>query len=464
VAFLAAKKPSILVVGMLNTKGREIHFLAEQINKAGGTPIIMETSCGAEGVGANIPVSELISKAGYNKDDVFKMSRMEAQEIVARGGIIKVKELLKEGKLDGVIAYGGATTTYIACKIMRSLPIGIPKIMCSTLASGDCRPYIEFRDIAMFYPLGEIGLNRLTKKILSNAAGMVVGAATAPLFENGKTKPLIGCTVVGVAAPCCENVSRFFESKGYEVITFHGTGSGLVMEALIRQGEIAGVLDISTHEITDLICGGDMHAGSDRLTAASEIGIPQVVSTAGLDGIAFSCSKEEILNKGFRSKVTGIPLDKEKELPGRAIIQHTPSLTVVGILPDEARKIAEYIVEKLNRAKGPTVLIIPMRGWSRYDIKDISCSGFPSDKKGPGPLWDGGSDVNPNWSKRAVAFVEVVKKLADKTNPKLDILICDMHINEPEFANLVGSIFDEMLIGTWKKGAHRNDPRIEPMS
>jgi len=444
------KTPTIVVVGILNTKGNEIKFLAEQVREAGGNPIIMEISCGGEVGWADVPVSELISKAGYTKDEVFKSNRTKAMEIVAKGGIKKVEEMLKEGKLDGIIAHGGSTSTFIGSKIMQSLPIGIPKIMSSTLAFGDCRPYVQGRDIAMFYPLVEEGLNKVTRRVLTNAAGMIVGASMAPSVKKEEIKPLIGCTILGPVGPCTERVSRYFETRGYDLIKLQAVGGGALLEELIRDGEIVGSLDIATIEIAHLVCGAEAQPTPTRLTAAGEMGIPQVVSTGCLEYIGFEGSREMIIQRKLRSKITGgLFEEEEKKFPGRAINAHTPFITEIGTLPIEAQKIAEDIIIKLNRAKGPTALVIPMRGWSKYDI--IS-----------GPFWAGGDPINPNWSKRAVAFVEVVKKLVDKTNPNLDVLICDRHINEPEFADLLIKIFDEMLRGVWKKGMHRDETKVEP--
>lgn len=457
---MKAKKPTIVVAGILDTKGKEIKFLAERVRKAGGDPVIMEISCGGEVGWADIPASELISKEGYTKEDVFKLDRIKAAEIIARGGIKKAKELLKEGKLDGIIAHGGATSTFIGSKIMQSLPIGVPKIMSSTMTTGDCSPYVGTRDIAMFYPIVEMGLNKVTRKVLTNAAGMIVGASKAPLVEKEEIKPLIGCMVLGIVAPCAERLASHFESKGYDVMSIHAAGSGAIMEELIRDGEIVGALDIATMEISILVCGGELHVEPNRLTAAAEMGIPQVVSTGGLDNIAPGGTRDMIIQRKLRSKITGeLYEEEEKKFPGRAIIQHTPTVATMGTLPIEVQKIAEHMIMKLNRAKGPTALIVPMRGWSKYEISAEMVTVLKT--KDPGPFWDGGDVTNPNWSKRAVAFVEVVKKLVDKTNPNLDILICDRHINEPEFADLLITIFDEMLRGVWKKGMHRDKDKVE---
>ena len=461
---MKAKKPTIVVAGILDTKGNEIKFLAEQVRKAGGNPIIMEISCGGEVGWADIPVSELISKEGYTKDDIFKLDRIKAADIIAKGGIKKVKEMLEEGKLDGIIAHGGATSTFIGSKIMQSLPLGVPKIMSSTLATGDCRPYIGTRDIAMFYPIVEMGLNKVTRKVLTNAAAMIVGGSMAPSVEKEEIKPLIGCTILGVVAPCTERASRHFESRGYDLINLHAVGGGASLEELIRDGEIVGSLDIATHEMTDLACGGEMHAGPSRLSAAGEMGIPQVVSTGGLDFLGPGGNRSQIIERKLRSKVTGgLFEEEEKKFQGRSIVNRTPNAAAVGILPEEAQKVAEAMVTRLNKVKGPTVLVVPMQGWGEYDISEEMARTNPSltKGKGPGPYWDGGSTVNPNWSKRAVAFVEVVKKLVDKSNPNLDVLICDRHINEPEFANLLITIFDEMLRGVWKKGMHRDKDKVE---
>lgn len=444
------RKPNILVAGILDTKGQEIKYLAERVKAAGGEPTVLELSVGDEVGWADISVSTVLLKIGRNKEDVFSLDRGKASDIIVEGAKKIASELLEEGKLDGIIAYGGSMGASMATRIMQSLPIGIPKLMLTTMASGDVSPYVGTKDICLMYPIAEAGLNRVTRRILNNAAGAVVGMANAPELEAGEERPLIGCMMFGVTTPCVLRASRYFEGKGYDVLINHAVGSGgRSLEELIRDGYIVGVLDITTHEIGDHLLGGVLDAGPDRLTAAGETGIPQVVAPGGLD----------LINFGPKNTVPERLL-RETDQPGRGLYIHNPTVTCVGVSTEEAYKIGEHIANKLNAAKGATVLCVPMRGWGACDLpapnKALGWAG-----PGPGPVWASDPD-HPEWSLRAGYFVAALRKVIDRNKPNLDVLLVDKHLNEPEFADLMAELLDEMLAGKWMKGSHRDLPYILP--
>jgi len=442
------RKPNILVAGILDTKGQEIKFLAERVKAAGGIPTIMELSVGKEVGWADISVSAVLQEIGKTTDEVFSLDRGKASDIIVEGAKKLAARLLEEGKLDGMIAYGGSMGASMATRVMQSLPIGVPKLMLTTMASGDVRPYVGTRDICMMYPIAEAGLNKVTRTILNNAAGAIVGMATPPEMETADERPLIGCMMFGVTTPCVLRASQYFEKRNYDVLINHAVGSGgRSMEELIRDGYIVGVLDITTHEIGDYLLGGVLSAGPDRLTAAGDMGIPQVIAPGGLDLINFG-PKDTVPER----------LLKETDQPGRGLYIHNPTVTCIGVSTEEAYRIGEHIANKLNAAKGPTALCVPMRGWGACDLpapnKDLGWAG-----PGPGPVWASDPD-HPEWSLRAGYFVAALRKVIDRNKPNLDVLIVDKHLNEPEFADLMAELLEEMLNGTWKKGSHHDLPYI----
>jgi uncharacterized protein (UPF0261 family) len=442
------RKPNILVAGILDTKGQEIKFLAERVKAAGGIPMIMELSVGKDVGWADISVSTILQEVGKTADEVFSLDRGKASDIIVEGAKKLAARLLEEGKLDGMIAYGGSMGASMATRVMQSLPIGVPKMMLTTMASGDVRPYVGTSDICMMYPIAEAGLNKVTRTILNNAAGAIVGMATPPEIEAADDRPLIGCMMFGVTTPCVLRASKYFEERNYDVLINHAVGSGgRSMEELIRDGYIVGVLDITTHEIGDYLLGGVLSAGPDRLTAAGEMGIPQVIAPGGLDLINFG-PKDTVPER----------LLKETDQPGRGLYVHNPTVTCIGVSTEEAYRIGEHIANKLNAAKGPTAICVPMRGWGACDLpapnKDLGWAG-----PGPGPVWASDPD-HPEWSLRAGYFVSALRKVIDRNKPNLDVLLVDKHLNEPEFADLMSELLEEMLNGTWKKGSHQDLPYI----
>ncbi|MBN2322905.1 MAG: Tm-1-like ATP-binding domain-containing protein [Spirochaetes bacterium] len=439
-----AKKIHIVVAGILDTKGNEIRYIAERIRAAGGEPLILELSVGKEAGWADIGVSEVVKRVGSSTKEIFSMERAKASDIIVKGAIEIVVDLLKKGKMDGIIAMAGSMGTSMATRVMQTLPIGVPKVMLSTMTSGDVRPYVGTKDICMVYPIAEVGLNSVTRKVLNNAAGAVVGMASAPAPEKEEEKPLIGCMMFGVTTPAVLHASKYFETRGYDVMINHAVGSGgQSMEELISDGYITGILDITTHEIADFMLGGVLSAGPDRLTAAGKKGIPQVVAPGGLDVINFTTP--DSVPKHY---------ENELDIPGRIIKVHNPTVTVVGTSLDEAHRIAVHIAQKLNKAKGPTALCVPMKGWGAYDTAKKSPElGWAEDS--PGPTWVGDPD-RKEWSWRSQYFVKGLREAIDRNKKNLDVLIVDRHMNETAFADLLAELLDEMLDGRWGKGSHHD--------
>lgn len=444
-------RPRILVAGILDTKGAEVRYLAERVRAAGGEPTIMELTPGGEVGWADIGVGVLTAKVDQTPADLAKLERSAAAEIVTTGGRALALELLAAGRLDGMIGFGGSMGTSIAAQIMAALPIGLPKLLVSTMTSGDVRPYVGTKDIAMLYPIAEVGLNRVTRRVLNNAAAAIVGMATAPAMEAVEDRPLIGCMMFGVTTPCVLRASKYFEDRGYDVMVNHAVGSGgRSMEELIADGHIVGMLDITTHEVGDELLGGVLSAGPDRLTAAGKRGIPQVVSVGGLD----------IINFGARDTVPE-RLMRELDVPGRAVYVHNPTVTAIGTTMDEVHRVGREIGTKLNLATGPTAFVIPLRGWGAVDLavadKALGWAG-----SSPGPVWIA-DEEHPERTRRAAPFVRGLLETIDLEKSNVDVLLVDRHMNEPEFADLMAELLEEMLAGRWHKGSHGTGPDIVPL-
>lgn len=437
------KKPKILVCGILDTKGKEIQFLKERVEACGGFARILEISVGNEVGWADIPLSAVLAEVNKKSADIVALSRDKACDLVIEGAQQLVKKMHEAGDVDGLIGYGGSMGASITTAIMRTLPIGFPKLMLTTMASGDIRHYVGTKDIAMMYPIAEAGLNSVTRQVLSRAAGSIVGMCNAALPDAREEKPLIGCMMFGVTTPCVLEASGYFEKKGeYDVIINHAIGTGgRSMEEMIDDGFIKGILDITTHELVDERFGGVLPAGPDRLTAAGRVGIPQVIAPGGM----------EILNFGPKDTVPERHMSNI-HIPGKGLYVHNPNVTCVGTSPDEIRESAREIAEKLNKAKGPTTFCIPMRGWSATDLKeadkDLGWSG-----PGAGPCWVE-DEKHPGWSLRSTAFYDELKKYLDTSKDNIEVMVMDLHLNQPEFALLMAKILEDMLCGEYTKGKY----------
>ena len=306
--------------------------------------------------------------------------------------------------------------------------------------------------IAMIYLIAEAGLTRVTPKVLNNAAGSIVGMATAPALPAEADKPLIGCMMFGVTTPTVLRASAYFEARGYDAMVNHAVGSGgRSMEELIADGYIVGMLDITTHEIADELFGGVLGAGPDRLTAAGRRGIPQVVSVGGLDLINFGA--RDTLAKKY---------EEEEHLPGRAIYVHDPTVTCAGVSVGEAEQLGRELATKLSSATGPTALCIPLRGWGAVDLaapdKALGWAG-----PGPGPVWWADAE-HPEWSLRNRHLIGGLVEKFDFDKPNLDVLAVDRHMNDPAFADFMAELLEEMVAGRWTKGSHHDRPEVIPLT
>ena len=248
-------KPHVMCLGILDIKGDEIKYLANEIRKNGANVTIMDISLGSEATWADIPLSQVLAADQVLKEDVFKASRAEAIELVGKAGAKKIMELYHQRQVDGVIAWGGSVGTSVATRIMRALPIGFPKVMMCTLAAGDVSSWLGNKDIYIVNPIGEKGINRVTQRTVSNAAAAIVAMASVKSASTEDQRPLVALTAYGTTTPTVMKCAEFMEQRGWDTIIIHQVGTGATMEGLIRSGQIAAVYDITPGELSNNFFG-----------------------------------------------------------------------------------------------------------------------------------------------------------------------------------------------------------------
>jgi len=450
-------KPNIICPGILNTKGNEIRYLGEQIKKYGGQPVYMDLSLGGEEKWADITLEEVLSSNGTSKEDVWKSTRTEAIDLVGNAGAVKIMELYEKGEVDGIISWAGTVGTSAISIVMRALPMGVPKMMLCSAASGDVSMWVGGMDIYMLNMIAEKGMNRVIRKAVANSAAGIVHMAKVGEIKDTDVKPLAAITAYGTTTPTVMELEKHLEDRGWDTIIIHQVGTGAIMEDLIRNSDITAVLDITIGELSN-----NMHHTTfaipdnwrgERLTAASDMGIPQVVSPGGLAQIAWGAPDtvtKEILAEYKAEKRVSY---KNSDAP----YVHNPAVTCLAPTLEETEILADEIISKLNHTKGPTALIVPMRGWSAYDQSAELATlerGWASEK-GDGPVWLP-DPKNPKWSKRATLMFSVFEKKIDRNNKNLDLLQCDMHILDKAYIELVNGCIDDMLDKKWKKGLYRD--------
>ncbi len=345
---------TVLLIGTLDTKGSEIAFVRDLLGQAGVDSLVLDAgSLGVPAFTGDIPREVVFAAAGSSLGEIQKQNdRGKAVTAAALGTAKLAVKLHQQGNIDGILGLGGSAGTTIATAAMRLIPYGLPKLMVSTLASGQVAPYVGIRDILMMPAVVDLcGLNRLSRQILANAAGAMIGMLQARYKPGATDKRLIAATMFGVTTPCVEHAKHIMEAAGFEALVFHATGTGgRTMEALIQDGLIAGVLDLTTTELADELVGGILSAGPDRLTAAAMCGVPQVISLGALDMVNFG-------------PLATVPAKFE----GRRFYQHNPNVTLMRTTPEENDALGKEIAQKASAARGPTTVLIPLRGVSAID-------------------------------------------------------------------------------------------------
>ncbi|HKE80612.1 MAG TPA: Tm-1-like ATP-binding domain-containing protein [Solirubrobacteraceae bacterium] len=347
---------SVVLVGTLDTKGVEYSFLRDRILEAGVDEVVLVDAgvLGEPQVPADVSREEVARAGGADHAELVRAAdRGAAVTAMGRGAAAVLARLHAEGRLDGVAAVGGSGNSSIAAAAMRDLPVGVPKLIVSTVASGDTRPYVGAIDVTMMYSVVDIaGINQISAQILTNAAGAIAGMAKAVVPPRAGERPLVGATMFGVTTPAVTRARERLEELGYEVLVFHATGTGgQSFEALATGGYLVGALDLTTTELADDLVGGVLSAGPDRLEAVGRAGIPQVVSLGALD----------MVNFGPRETVP--PQFEERNL-----YVHNPTVTLMRTTAEENAELGRRIARKLNAAASPTVLFVPLRGVSAIDV------------------------------------------------------------------------------------------------
>jgi uncharacterized protein (UPF0261 family) len=399
---------AIMVIGTLDTKGDEVDYLKKQIERRGQKTIVVDVGVlDRPSTEADITREEIAKAGGSSLDEIIAYGdRRKAVQVMTRGARRMTQELNEAGKLGGAVALGGGTGTHIGTGVLRTLPLGVPKLMVSTVASRDMSEQIGTKDITMMHSVIDmVGLNAVSKKILDNAAGAIVGMVEGDVGLEA-TKPLIGVTSFGFCTPGAMHIRSFLQRQGYEMVAFHANGiGGMAMEDLIDQGLLSGVLDFATHEFADHLYNGYCgNIGPGRLESAGRKGIPQVVVPGGLDCIVLEFDSPETIPAQFR---------------GRKIFWYD-FRSGVRTSAEELVILAKTIAGKLNEARGPVKVVIPMRGWSEADGED-------------GPLHE--PETNQ-------VFVDELGKLL---KPAIPIIEVDAHINEPSFAHAAVTTLHELM-------------------
>jgi uncharacterized protein (UPF0261 family) len=389
---------TVLLIGTLDTKGEECAYVRDLIQDRGHEVLVLDAGILRDPpIEADFPASQVAEAGGRPLNELRAQGdRGVALEVMARGAALLAVRLQAEGRLDAVIGLGGSCGTAIGTAAMRELPVGMPKVMVSTLASGQVSHYVGVKDIAMLYPIVDIsGLNRISRRVLANAAGAISGMVEQAVTP-GDDRPVIAATMFGVTTPCVERVRQQLQADGFEVLVFHATGSGgRAMEGLIEAGFVAGVADVTTTEWCDELVGGVLSAGPERLDAAAKAGIPQVVSVGALD----------MVNFGPRETVP-------ERFNDRKFHVHNASVTLMRTTPAENTRLGEIIAEKLNRSKGPVTVLLPLRGVSALDAPEK-------------PFHD------------PVADAALFDSLRANVGPNVRLVELDLHINDAAFADAI---------------------------
>jgi len=411
---------TVLLIGTLDTKGKEYQYVREKLEVEGVCSLLMDVSC--KGVqsefSSDIQCKEVAQAAKADFASISQLERVPAQKVITEGAIKLSEELFQKGKFHGIMALGGSNGTAIACAVMQRFPVGMPKLMVSTMASGDVRGYVGWKDIVMFHSVGDISLNGMTRRIFSNAVRAMAGMLRDDKGKQEAKKKQIALTVFGVVQPCAEYAKSLLEEKGYEVMVFHTSGTGgMALEELVKQGMIDAVLDISTTEVTDEVVGGVLTAGPLRMEAAGTMGIPQVIIPGAIDLVNF--------------KTPDTVPEKWKD---RVFYRHTPHITLMRTDVGESALLGQVFAQKINKAKGPTLILIPLRGFSAYDSP-----------QGPKAInLQGGSAPRPwFWPEADQAFCQALKENLDHSKVRYHEL--SMHINEPSFAEMAVKELDKMI-------------------
>ena len=349
----------VALIGTLDTKGAEYAWLAEQLDKHGVQALFVDVGSFSASPLANISSDDVIAAADSDAAALReRRDRGEMMQVMSVGAACIVRDLAVSGRIHGLLALGGSGGSSVAAAAMQALPVGFPKLLVSTMASGDVKPYVGEVDATLMYSVVDVaGINSVSSQVFANAAAAIAGMARA--YEDrlaaapAEHKPVVAVTMFGVTTPAADEARDTLTDLGYEVLVFHATGAGgRAMEKLAESGLLAGVCDLTTTELADDLVGGVLSAGPRRLEMAGRVGLPQAVSLGALDMVNFG------------------PADTvPPEFAGRNLFVHNPTVTLMRTTPEEMAELGRRIATKLAAATGPTEMFIPLRGVSAIDVE-----------------------------------------------------------------------------------------------
>ena len=407
-------KKAIAIIATLDTKGPEAAFVKERIESSGYETLILDTGILAQRDSSapvpHVTADEIARQGGEDRSDLIarsaeKDTRNRGIRAMAEGSAKILRQLFDEGRIGAVIGLGGAQGTEISTCAMRALPIGVPKVMVSTVASGQTPfgIYTGTRDITIMHSVVDIlGLNSLTRRVLANAAAAVVGMAGAGPLERISSRLRVGITLYGQTTPAGLAIKPQLEAKGYEVFAFHSNGTGgKAMEELAVEGMLDALFDLSTHEITDEIFGGIHASDPTRLLAGG--GVPRLVVPGGLDLITLR--EPETVPEIYRSQ---------------PFVRHNPHITLVRLTRDQMVQVAEVMSQRLNQAAAPVMVAIPAGGYSFYNRDGLHFRDPEADR----------------------AFVQTLRT---RLKPGIPVTEIQSHVNDPPFISEILALFDKLM-------------------
>jgi uncharacterized protein (UPF0261 family) len=402
---------AVALVGTLDTKGPDFAFLAAQLRAAGAEVIVIDAGTGdPDGLVPDVDGETVAAAAGTTRAELRAAAdRGRAVTAMGRGAAAVVADLVARGRVGGVLAAGGSGGSSIAAQVMAGLPVGLPKLLVSTMASGDVSPYVGAKDVCVMYSVVDVaGINRISRLVLGNAAAAMVGMVAAQAVAAGvdsDDRPLIAASMFGVTTPAVETARVRLAELGYEVLVFHATGAGgRALEALAEARLVSGVLDLTTTELADDLVGGVLSAGPDRLTAAGAAGVPQVIAPGALDMVNF-----------------GPPATVPGQFSGRLFFEHNPTVTLMRTTMEEMAELGRRIGRKAAAATGLAEVFWPERGISALDADGQ-------------PFWDPAAD--------AACLAALDRELTPAGRVLRRV---DAHINDPRFATLMADRLHQMI-------------------
>lgn len=400
-------KKTILIIGAFDTKGEEYAFIQRLIEARGHKTLAVDTGIYEPNklMRVDIPNTEVAKMTGQDIKELQAQDRGPAMKAISLGSANLVRKLFDEGQFDGIIGMGGTGGTSVITAGMLRLPIGVPKVMVSTAASGDTRPYIGTKDIVMFPSVVDVaGINRISRQIFTRAAGAICGMVESEIEPSKEEKPVITTSMFGNTTLCVDRCRESLTKEGYEVLVFHATGTGgRTMESLVEDGLVDAVLDITTTEWADELCGGVFSAGNTRLDAPGKMGVPHLIVPGCVDMVNFGAKNT-------------IP----EKYKGRLFYEWNPTVTLMRTTPEENADMGRIFAQKASSAKGPIAFLIPLKGVSMLDSKGEI-------------FW---------WQEADSAMFDAIKENVRKG---IEVIECDANINDPAFADKAVEMMLELI-------------------